>query len=102
MRSQFQLVVLLGVIALIVAQSPNPTLKEDDKTGTLKRAQDPRFNKMINLPSKGNSIDVSTKKVGKSSMEKSKDDSGETGMLIKCNMVLSIWFHFSIHAHQEQ
>lgn len=86
MRSQFQLVVLLAVIAACIANanpSQNSNLKEvlkDDEKTTLKRAQDPRYNKMINLPPKGNSLDgaASTKKNSKSSLEKSsalKDDS---------------------------
>lgn len=76
MRSQFQLVLLLGVIVASVVTAQNANLKEEDKT-TLKRAQDPRFNKMINLPAKGNSLDTAApkKSSSKSSTEKSKDES---------------------------
>lgn len=89
MRSQFQLVLLLSVIVAcaVTAQSPNANVKDDEKT-PLKRAQDPRFNKMINLPAKGNSLDVGTKKATKSSVEKSSFDEPRECDFIKFNLYL--------------
>lgn len=85
MRGQFQLVLLLVVVMVAVCAraTTDPSnlkdvMKDDEKP--LKRAQDPRFNKMIQLQPRGNSLDAaSTKKNSKSSTEKSlaKDESSK-------------------------